>query len=175
MAMLHRSKAFSHVIRYHLRRSSYFQLQASGIASYAARRTKLRSSLSTDQLLWPSSTSACLHGRRFFDGCIGNGSCVKGLRGFPHLCARNCSTSEFPLPASTGEFEGGGEGAEVDGASLNVEQRDDPASMEGFDDSNLPPYDDSLYPEDEDGDYVDEDPPTDPEEKLLYSPSHEDH
>ncbi|KAH7416602.1 hypothetical protein KP509_14G098200 [Ceratopteris richardii] len=118
-------------------------------------------------------TSATGHRCRFSHNCSGKCSCINRCTGVLNLFARNCSTSESPLPSSPGEFQGGNDGAEVNEAKLNAYEGDDEIPMEGADYSKLPPYDDSVYPEEDDGDYVDEDPPTDPEEKLLYSPSDE--
>ncbi|KAH7437449.1 hypothetical protein KP509_05G072600 [Ceratopteris richardii] len=174
MALLHRSKALSCLLRHYRRGSASLSLHTSSITLNASCSSSYLSSLSTDQSLCSYTTSAIPHGCIFSHSCNLNCWVLNKCAGFPHIFARNCSSSEFPLPASPGEYEGGGEGEEADGAPLNVEEGGDPASMDVVDDPNLPPYDESMYPEDEEEEFVDEDPPTDPEEKLLYSPSDEE-
>lgn len=86
---------------------------------------------------------------------------------------RNCTTTAYPPPAPPGEFEGGDEDGEADGAPLNV---DEAAAEEGAmppEDFDMPPFDDPNGAEEED-EYVDEVPPPDPEEALLFSPSDAD-
>ncbi|MCO5605595.1 hypothetical protein L7F22_059778 [Adiantum nelumboides] len=188
MALLHRRKAFSVISRYRLCGRYYFSSLSSGSASSNAALTGLssRSSYSTQIALASSlirsprsytTVATCLGSTHttpccYTHKCAPNCGCACTVTGALRILSRNCATTAYPPPAAPKEYQGGGGEVEADGAPLNVDEAEATGPMEGAEDFNMPPYDDSNYPEDED--YEDEDPPPDPEEKLLFSPSDED-
>ncbi|MCO5586467.1 hypothetical protein L7F22_040407 [Adiantum nelumboides] len=198
MALLHRRKAFSAISRYRLCGRYYFSCLSSVSASSSAALTGLssRSSYLTQiqslRQLFPemalasslirsprsyTTVATCLGSKHttpccYTHKCAPDCGCACTITGALRTLSRNCTTTAYPPPAAPKEYQDGGVEVEADGAPLNMDEAEAAGPMEGAEDFNMPPYDDSNIPEDED--YEDEDPPPDPEEKLLFSPSDED-